>query len=68
MEDSNQKFKCGNYIQNKNPKYREAPYNLQGKIVGVGTSTDGTKFYYMEYKGEFVIPFENQDNYELVNK
>jgi hypothetical protein len=68
METISPKFKAGNYIQNKDKQLREAPYNLQGKIVGVGTSTDGTKFYYMEYKGEFVIPFENQDNYELVNK
>lgn len=62
------KFKKGDYIQHKNPEFRESPYYLQGKISGMGKSGNGTEFYYVDYKGVFVVPVESQDEYELVNR
>lgn len=62
------KFKKGDYIRNKTPEYNDPPYDLQGKIAGIGRSNDGTEFYYVDYKGTFVIQIENQDEYELVSK
>lgn len=64
------KFKKGDYIRNKTPKYNDPPYDLQGKITGIGRSTTDNRvlYYYVDYKGTFVIPIENQDEYELVNR